>query len=206
MNFMINKERALNVVLFKLEDNEEINANLKEKIEGLFKAVNVVIPEQGIKEVKRLGAKEGSRPVLITLENIKLKEEIFNKSKEIAEKGLSVNNDYSVLQREDRNKLFNLKKRLLGHDVYAKVRGQKLVIDGQEYDLHDATKLLRNLNLKEWEKTNSGQCSQQISKKRGLPEGNMVELNERAKSFRKDTTIERFFTSSRQANTQEQAK
>ena len=61
VEFLHNKEREKNVVLFKVQDNKLANKDLTKTVKDALERAEVNLPNEAIKEVSRLGKSEGSR-------------------------------------------------------------------------------------------------------------------------------------------------
>lgn len=81
MNCPTNKDRANNVVIYKVPGNEQENKNLLITVKNIITSVNTNISTESVIETKRLGKQEGSNPILVTLNDLKWKTMIFEDKK-----------------------------------------------------------------------------------------------------------------------------
>lgn len=100
IDYLLNREKAKNIVLFKVSDTSSENENLLEIVISIFKKAEVDIEKKDISDVRRLGKKEGNRPILISFENEKDKFEIFKKARNFGNMGLGFSNDMKKELRE----------------------------------------------------------------------------------------------------------
>lgn len=115
---------------------------LKENIGSIMKDVGIEVPEGAIKEMRRIGFKEGNRPVLLVLDSMNLKKTLLNKQEDFSKKGLKIAKDLSMLQRKERNKLVSVLNLLKQQGIVAEIKGDVLVHNGIRYDACEALNLL----------------------------------------------------------------
>lgn len=129
--------RARNLLIFNLDDVEEINRDLYLSIARIFEKIKVEIPDQAIESIFRLGKVVGRRPVLVRFASPRWKSLLFIKVKELNELGLTIANDLTEDERKERKSLlmylFSLKKQ--GHE--AKLKGNAIIIKNKAYSLKD---------------------------------------------------------------------
>lgn len=65
IDYLLNKERANNFILFKVKDSAEQNVNLLETVKLIFHKAEINIHESVITNVRRLGNQKVSRPNLV---------------------------------------------------------------------------------------------------------------------------------------------
>ena len=148
IDFLVNKERERNVILFKVKDSEPNNKDLMSTVNDIFGKAGIVLPKDDIKEASRLGNKEGTRPILIKLASTENKTNIFGKSDEIKELGFRVAQDRSKRQRDERNKLISIQNTLKQFNIYCTIKNRKIIVNNVEYDSLSALKLINNGNLR----------------------------------------------------------
>ena len=83
LNYVTNKSREQNIILYNIKDDPDFNENIPENIKKLFQEIKVELEKSAFKDAKRIGVKEGKRPVLVTLESTNLKKALFDKADEL---------------------------------------------------------------------------------------------------------------------------
>lgn len=105
--YMRNQARAKNIILFKLKDVEEHNADLFPVILEIFQKIKLNIPETAIDEIYRLGKIKGSRPVIIKFVACRWVKLVFTKVAELNKLNLAIANDRTKEEREKRRLLLS---------------------------------------------------------------------------------------------------
>ena len=144
--------RVKNVIFYNvIEDRDDNNRDLSGKIAGILHQVG--IDNRLVDSVKRIGPKTGIRPVVVTLMSQKFKKEIFEKSYLLRKKfNITVANDLSKAEREEYNKMKEIKKELKDNNIDARIVNNKIQIENKSYDFQEARKILisvRNRNKKD---------------------------------------------------------
>ena len=144
--------RVKNVIFYNvIEDRDDNNRDLSGKIAGILHQVG--IDNRLVDSVKRIGPKTGIRPVVVTLMSQKFKKEIFEKSYLLRKKfNITVANDLSKAEREEYNKMKEIKKELKDNNIDARIVNNKIQIENKSYDFQEAREILisvRNRNKKD---------------------------------------------------------
>ena len=106
LNYLLNKERMNNLLLFNVKPSEQDLSNLTKTIVELFKKNSVKISSEEIKDVKLLGKeKSDKRPILVSFVKAATKADIFRNIKSFKNNSIWISNDLSKRQREERDKL-----------------------------------------------------------------------------------------------------
>lgn len=138
------KLKRNNIIIFGLQENE--NVPLLDIIKNFFEEkLNVQLLNADIDDVYRIGRKlanSSQRPIVVRLASNLKKRGIFNNIRLLKDTGISVADDLTEREREER-KLLNQHCRIAKSKGYsAKQRGNKLIINGKWYtyeDLRDCT-------------------------------------------------------------------
>lgn len=133
--------RRRNLIFRGVEDGEsEETGETKRKIVMICQTLGVVInPETNIDEIKRLGSPRpgASRPVLIKLTTNDKKWEILKKAKGLKGTNIWIDEDYPKRIQEERKLLIPELKKARVRGQHAKLRYNKLIIDGKEVGAND---------------------------------------------------------------------
>lgn len=100
---LLNRERAKNIVLFKVKDTDVENDNLLKTVREIFQSAEVNLEEKEIVAARRLGRVAGSRPILVTLDSQDCKPAIFHKVKNFGKVNIGLSNDFSKEIRQRRS-------------------------------------------------------------------------------------------------------
>lgn len=85
--------RAKNIVLYRLEDSDDINKHLISVVNEIFAELNLDIPDLAIVDAFRLGKLKGIRPVLIKFIAERWVKLVFSKVREFRSLNLAIAND-----------------------------------------------------------------------------------------------------------------
>lgn len=147
LSFLNSQIRAKNLVLFKLEDSDNINNNLLMAILGVFKNVGLQISELAVDDVFRLGKNKGARPILIKFISAKWVKLIFGRVQELSKAGFAIANNRSKEERLHRRNLLDQVHKLKGLGLDARLKGVKIIVDGSVVSAEEpSTTLKRQLS------------------------------------------------------------
>lgn len=148
IELLINKDRANNIILFKVNDTSKENENLPETVCEISCQAEVTLDPNNIISTQRIGKIPDSRPIIIKFLNPKRKAEIFKKIKNFCAMKIGVSNDLSKEIREKRKILFEkllvCKQSLGKQGKTTYIKGQYIIMDNKSYDLDTATKLTQS--------------------------------------------------------------
>ncbi|XP_043471746.1 uncharacterized protein LOC122504629 [Leptopilina heterotoma] len=148
LNFILNKERARNLLLFKVPDNQEVNKDLYNSVMNIFIKASVNIPDSCIVNTTRLGRIEGSRPILISFTSQKWKSIIFSKARNFGEMKIGLGNDLTREERQKRKSDYELlmkyKGVLLQQGKECTIKGMRLIINDTEMNVDEIKDILKN--------------------------------------------------------------
>lgn len=137
--------RAKNLILFNLEDTVQINKNLVTVLFEIFKNVGLDIPELALDDAFRLGKFQGKRPVIVKFISSRWVRLAFGKAKQFKLMDLTIANDRTKEEREERKELLgkirNLK--LVGKNVYLK--GKRIFLNDKPMDSEEINNVLLSL-------------------------------------------------------------
>lgn len=162
---------------------------MNETVLSIFEKTEVNIQEKDIIDVRRLGKKEGNRPILVSLADQKCKKEIYQKAKNFGKLSLSFANDMTREMREKKiqyNKLREAKSLLERQGKTAEIRGSKIFLDNLYYEIDELHEVLPPSQAVEPENdddyngdTDDSTISRvsTASRKRGRPQGSRSSLN-----------------------------
>lgn len=158
-------EREKNIILFKLNETENINTNLFACILEILEETGVKIPEVCIVDVFRLGKFiEGrKRPVLIKLTAPRFKKLFFEKNEEFQKCNLVVASDLSPEERMEAKKLLKVRYILRNKGQDTVLRNNNKLLRNNEVISNDEI----NAILEEYEKQKMSTTSSTINAQRG---------------------------------------
>lgn len=132
MDYLMNKDRAKNVIIYKVPDTDNENKDLIMTTKNIIGKVNTEIPNESIVEVKRLGKQKGSRPIMVTFSNPIWKTKIFADKNALGSTNYGFSYDLTREEREKRRDnykiLTNYKNILLEKGKTATIKGSKLLL------------------------------------------------------------------------------
>lgn len=141
------RERRNNIFLYNIEDTPTINLSLLQSVLKILKDCKIIISEDQIDKISRIGKLEGKRPVLITFKSSLAKSIIYENAQNLQESNIYFSNDYTPGQQQTRRELTRYKHILKENGKTAIIKGTKISLDGTLYDLNNIRKLVRNQNL-----------------------------------------------------------
>lgn len=103
-------QRARNIILYRLEDSDDINKHLIGSIRNIFTELNLDIPDLAIADAFRLGKSNNDRPVLIKFIAERWVKHAFTKVREFGNLNLAISNDRTPEEREKRRQLLSTRK------------------------------------------------------------------------------------------------
>lgn len=130
---ILNKQmRSKNLVLFKLEDSDEINRNLSNIVLSVFNNIGLKIPDVAVDDIFRIGKNKEARarPVLIKFSLTQWFRMAFTKVKEISNAGYAIANNRSREEREQRRSFLDQIHKLRGKGHDAKLKGDDILVNG----------------------------------------------------------------------------
>lgn len=92
-DFFKRKERAKNILIFNLQDNDENNKDLYSLVSSIFQSVCLKIPDLSLNEVYTLGKTIGSRPIIVKFISARRVKRVFTKVTQFRNFNISVAND-----------------------------------------------------------------------------------------------------------------
>lgn len=125
--------RARNIIIFKLNDTDEINNDLSAIVLNIFKKVNLQIPELAIDDVFRLGKSQGNRPTMVQFISAKWVKLVFSRVRELRKENIIIANDRSKEERENRRLLLEQVRKMREDGQNAVLRGNKIVISEESF-------------------------------------------------------------------------
>lgn len=147
-----NRQRRDNVVFYNVpaENPTEAWSVSKIKIEDILKKANIV--DVQIDRAHRIGKySAGSAPIIAKIPGTTDRETILKSWKSLKELGISVSQDYSPEMRKKRALLNTFRKKAVQEGKIAKLRFDRLDINGEIYVCNDSVTDL--INLKQSRKT-----------------------------------------------------
>ena len=143
INRIASKGKEKNIIFFNVLDNDDINSRLTDYVQEVIKKCGVILPEDGVSCVERVGRQEGKRPIRVTLSNFDLKKKFFDKATEFKNNKVFISSDLTELQRMERKKALDTQKLLKTFNIQSKIRGSNLMIENEEYSIQSALNLIR---------------------------------------------------------------
>lgn len=151
INYILNKERSKNVVLYKVPDTIKENKNLLATVLDIVRKVNTEIPPDSITDVRRLGKQEGSRPILLSFTNTSWKSLFLQGRKILWDLNYSMANDISKEERERRRKNYEIltkyKDFLAMNGKEATIKGMNITVDSRTLNIEEVKKLLETIEI-----------------------------------------------------------
>lgn len=131
-----------NLIIYNLEDSDEFNYKLIDNLMDIFRQAKILIPETSIVDIRRLGRKINTRPVLITLSGYMKKKEIINNAKYLRELKIYVAADLAKEEQLERKNLKACQHDLSQMGRNARIRGKLIEMDGKRYTLTEVLELI----------------------------------------------------------------
>ena len=127
-----NESKKCNLVLYNFDPTNK-GSSLGEDV---MRALNLHVPNLGLKmmdirDIFRLNAKQGTRPVLVKFTSGYIRDTILRSSAHLKRAGLGVSPDYTKRELSIRNHLKPFLERARGENREARLRGTKLYIGQQ---------------------------------------------------------------------------
>lgn len=139
------QEKSKSLIIFKLTDGNERKEILIEKIFKLFEEIGVSIPSTAIVDAFRLGKNIGNRPLLVEFIASRWTKMVFEKRSALNNIGLSIANNRSKEERDERKKLITgvhtLKE--LGKNIKLNYNN-KIILDNKIITTEEMNLLLAN--------------------------------------------------------------
>ena len=133
LNYLMNRERSRNIVVFNVDDSDELKEDPNESAFNLLHNIVNDLEKDEIKEVKLLKAKDNKRPIIISFYKPQSKAKVFKKVEELRKAKIFIANDLSVTQRKEEMKIYMQKITAAGGSAYLK--DNKLKFNGKLYDV-----------------------------------------------------------------------
>lgn len=140
------QNRGKNLLIFKLQDIPEFNQDIFGILKKLFDATNLQIPDAVILDAFRLGKKIGKRPLLVKFNSARWVRAAFEKLAEFKKLHLAIANDLTPAERERRKSLLSLCRQLMESGRDARVKRDRLVVDGKVIDMGSEATILREIS------------------------------------------------------------
>lgn len=221
IDYLLNKERENNLVLFKVKDVQKENENLLDTVKSIFTSAEVNIQDAEISKVRRLGTREGSRPILVSFYNKNSKSAVYRSAKNFRDLNVGFANDMTKELREKRKteyKILREAKVLLEQQgKTAIIKGSKILMENVTYDvtaiqsyLYQKQGNLQNDDiLSNYDSDDSSISTVSVTtRKRGRPRGSKPslekQLNKKSKNFQMDKSIREFCLESTSLQTNSQ--
>lgn len=122
-------QRARNIILFNLEDSDDFNKNLFQKVLQIFADIGLDIPDPAVDDIFRLGRMKNNRPVMIKFLAVRWVKLVFTKVRELKERNIIITNDRSKEEREHRRLLLSKIKELQAKGIKARIVGNKIIYE-----------------------------------------------------------------------------
>lgn len=169
-----NFHRNKNIILFNLEDSDQVNSMLFQSIELLFKEIGLDIPDLDIADIYRLGKIKGKRPVLISFIAARWVKSVFSKLSALKSRNLFISNDRTPEERVHRRNLLKKIQELNALGTKAKIVNNKIVL--MEEDVSVARgEMVQEDNFQREAAVASNDSSSLRKKKRGRSVGSTKE-------------------------------
>lgn len=135
-------ERRHNIILYKIEENEQSQGELLEAIVKLLnESVEEGVQTNDIDQIYRVGKKKNDgtrRPVLVKFISLIKKESIMRKWKFFNAKNIQIFNDFPAEIRERRKEILPLAKLLKSKGMKTSVKNDKLIVNGEHWSVAKA--------------------------------------------------------------------
>lgn len=143
------KERAANLIVRNCFTNDDLEETLRNRVLEIFKDAKIKINCEDITAAGREGRPNQDaskvRPIKISLSEPRLKNVIFPVAKLIRIKhGVSIDNDYSPLQREELFNLRTTRRSLKEMGINCPIKGFNILIHNKAFDWQAALRYARN--------------------------------------------------------------
>lgn len=128
--------------MHNIEDKNDINKDLFNYVMKILKELD--IEENNVDIIRRIGNKEGRRPVVVTLISQRDKYKFFDNHDKLKKRyGIVITNDSTKAKRENYKKFKSIKEELATVGIEAKIRKSLLQVENQHYDLKQALEYLK---------------------------------------------------------------
>lgn len=146
IHFLKRQLRANNFILHKVQETpDNNNENLLETVQNICKAANINLPESAINKCFRLGKGEKNRPILVSLTNNILKQEIMKKKDLFYQNNTPISHDRSPEDREYGRRVYNCLSLLRKIDKNATYYKNKFKLRGAYHTLEEAEDIIQDL-------------------------------------------------------------
>ena len=129
VKFLLHQNKIANLIVFKFPDTKNNNKDLRVSVLDLLQKINAEIKDSDIQSISRLGKTRGKRPILVRFTSQKLKSSLFKNLDKVKELGISISDDLSPEERQQRSKLLAFFPRLKKIGLNPKIRGEKILLD-----------------------------------------------------------------------------
>lgn len=137
IKYLKKQQRKNNFIIHNVPIVE--NENVLERVKSAFREANVNIPEYSINSCYRLG----KGPILMSLNNNNVKQEIFKQKDLLKNKNILVSHDKTPEEREEGKKIFSYMVKLKNIDQGATYRKGLFKIRGSYYRLNEIESFIR---------------------------------------------------------------
>lgn len=136
--------RKNNIVIFGLS---YVGSDLAEFVIDQFnKLLKIVIKEEEINNIYKIGKKSESQPIVIEFVSYFNKLKVLKNTKLLKDTTVSIANDLCPEDREDLKVLVKHLKIAKANNIQAKIRGLRLVINGKEYTVEQLQQIQEEID------------------------------------------------------------
>lgn len=136
--------REKNLIIYNIEDKAEYNTDVTQTVRRIFEQVKLDIPDVALDDAFRLGKVKGSRPILVKFISARWVHLVFEKVEELKQFKITISNDLTREERDEKRKLLQLRYNLRKAGHKADIKRNQLLLNGSPITLAAATLLLQN--------------------------------------------------------------
>lgn len=144
LEFVDRRDRANNIIIFGLEDNEVNSVDLYSIVLSIFKSLDIQIPEVAIADAYRLGKSGEKRPVMVKFIAPRWVKIVFLKITDFRKLNLIVTNDRTKQERELRKSLGRQADAIRKTGKEVKILRGKLMVEGVSISEREIELILKN--------------------------------------------------------------
>ena len=123
--------RELNLFIYNIPDNAENNANLRATVLNFLRKLHSDFRADCLDTIRRVGRAPGERPIFIKFSSRYWKSLLFRHISKLKDEDVSVSNDLTPEERDDKKRLLALRPGLTKAGIVFKMHDNKMLINNK---------------------------------------------------------------------------
>lgn len=140
------QKRSKNIVLFKVE--ESASEQILLTVSRVMSNAKIEVPDVCIETAYRVGKTKGG-PVIIKLTAPRWKQHFFSKAANLRQLGITISNDYTLEERQERKQQWEACKQLKERGLAPTLNRNRIYVDNKQIEIADLEKLLKKPTILE---------------------------------------------------------